>query len=252
MHDTLDTPPRPTVRRGSMLLVVLTAALACADPSSGPQQSPSALQSQVGEMRGHSELTSPVGPVLLFVTDSRGVPLTETSPPGTPVFGHLGSRVTAPDGHQLTFSEFTKPMGKISLECNKAGTEVEVHLKGLVPKGLYTMWLLIFERPGFDPTFAHLTGLGAVGPNDGSANSFTAKANGTGELETVIPAGRLSMGPADGVPTKYVTSCLLTSEFEIHIVGGYHYPYPMPKQALWPNPGPDEKFIEQFGAVFNP
>ena len=248
-----------TPRVGTLLVAIAALAVGCSEPTVGPQSSsPRLAQSEV--KAGHAELTSPFGPVFAFITDGLGMALSAASPMNTVVYGHapagspigtLGTKITAPDGSALTLGQFLMPKGTASLECVEGGTEAEIHVKGLVPNGQYTMWMLIFKAPGFDPTFANVIGLGALGPHDGSGNSFFATANGKGELETVVPPGRLSIGgppPAD-FPIKYVGPCLLTSEFEVHLIAGYHYPTVVGK-TLWPDPGPDEGFIEQFATAF--
>lgn len=250
-HRTRSLSPRVA----TALAAVAALTFGCAEPTAAPR-SPTALNRSQSERRdgneGKSELTSAFGAVLAVISDAQGMPLTKASPPGTLVFGHPpasppgapNSAILLPNGHQMTLGEYIRPSGKVSLECGARGTEAEVKLKGLVPNGVYTFWLLTFKAPGFDPTFANLIGLGALGSNIGAGNSFTASANGKGELESVVPAGTLSIFGKVG-------SCVL-SEFEVHVIAGYHYPYPVAPQALWPDPGPDEKFIEQAAAVFNP
>ena len=240
-------------RVATAFAAVAVLAFGCAEPSAAPR-SPTALNRSQSESQdgngGTASLERAFGPVMLFVSDASGMPLTETSPPGTLVFGHPpmpglpNSAILLPNGEQMTLGEFLRPSGHVSIACGAHGTEAQVKLTGLVPMGVYTIWLLKFKEPGFDPTFANLIGVGALGSNMGAGNSFTASADGSGELETTVPGGELS---AFG----HVGSCLL-SEFEFHVVTGYHYPYPVAPQELWPNPGPAEKFIEQSGAAFNP
>src|SRR5205823_8866721 len=93
-----------------------------------------------------------------------------------------GNPVLAPDGHQLTLLEFNAPAGRASVKCVQQGTHAVLELTGLIPNGVYTVWNVVFRAPGFDPSFANLSGLGAIGAADGSANSFVADATGAAEI----------------------------------------------------------------------
>ena len=165
-----------------------------------------------------------------------------------PDLGWDPNPVLAPDGHQLTWGELNQVQGSVSLKCDNAGTHVTFHLTGLIPKGVYTIWLLTFEFPGFDPDFTHFIGEGSLGAPDGSENSFVASAAGTASLSVHHPAGDLSEFGA-------TTGCLF-DEFEFHLVGAYH----PDGQTYGPFPGPEEAgfpdlycyFIEHFAFVFVP
>ena len=122
--------------------------------------------------------------------------------------------VLAPDGHWLTFGELSQVSGRASLKCHKKGTHVVLEMSGLIPDGVYTIWLLTFEAPGFTPDFAHLIGEGSLGASDGSENVIIASAEGEGTLSVFQPAGALS-------EFGEVTGCLF-EEFEFHVVGVYH------------------------------
>ncbi len=71
--------------------------------------------------------------------------------------------VLAPDGHQLTLGELSQVRGLATVKCDNRGTGVKIKLSGLIPGGVYTIWLLTFEQPGFTTDFAHLIGEGIVG-----------------------------------------------------------------------------------------
>lgn len=155
--------------------------------------------------------------------------------------------VLAPDGHWITLGELSQVAGKASIKCQTNGTQVVLQLSGLIPSGVYTIWLLTFEAPGFTPDFAHLIGEGTLGLLDGSSSTFVASSSGKARLMVRHPAGALSIGGEVG-------SCLL-EEFEFHLVGAYH-----PDGLTYgPTPGPlDEDgqigycyFIEHFGFIFH-
>jgi len=122
--------------------------------------------------------------------------------------------ITAPDGHQLTLAEWQAVKGEAHAQCVAGGTLVRVKLKGLVPHGVYTIWVATFTAPGLTLDFSAIIGLGALGQLDGSENHFVASANGTGELSVVHPAGALSEFGA-------VSDCLL-DDYEVALFLGLH------------------------------
>lgn len=178
--------------------------------------------------------------VLLFVRDAAGQALTPQSDPSTPVHeSRTLAPVVAPDGHQLSLAEFLAARGFVTAKCVKKGTETVIHLSGLVPKGVYTIWILKFRAPGFDPTFANLTGIGAIGASNGSQNTVRTSAAGETELAVTVKSGALSM-------FGNLTDCWIADEFEVHIVGAYH----IDGMSHGATPGPDGTFVEQFGFIF--
>jgi hypothetical protein len=136
--------------------------------------------------------------------------------PLTPLYEVTTCRpLVAPDGHHVTFGEFNRPTGSLSITCLPSGTRVAVKMHGLIPNGLYTVWNLSFRAPGFDPTFANVTGVGMIGPADGSGSVMIASAAGDASLSAVTPAGPLStMGTS--------SECAMRSEFEWHVLAAYH------------------------------
>lgn len=142
--------------------------------------------------------------------------------------------VFKPDGQPLTFGEFYEASGTASVNCTKKGTHVVIKASGLIPKGVYTAWLLIFEEPGFTPDFINLTAEIPLGAPDGSENTLKASAAGEAALSAFQPA-----------------DCLL-DEFEFHLVLVYH----PDGQTYGPTPGPADAdnplcyFVEQLAFVF--
>ena len=175
--------------------------------------------------------------VPLFIEDASGQP---PSAPDTPLFEvRKHNPIVAPDGHQVTLAEFNAVQGSASVKCVTQGTHVTLHLTNLIPNGVYTVWNLVFKAPGFDPSFANLIGLGAMGSPDGAQNSFRASANGEGSVSAITGAGSLSMVGSIG-------ACALTDEFEWHVVGAYH----LDGQTHGATLGPDGTAVEQFGFIF--
>ncbi len=179
--------------------------------------------------------------VPFFIEDPNSVnPVTGINTPLYTVAGH--KPILAPDGHHVTLGEFNEVTGTAEVKCLASGTQVKLHLKNLIPKGVYTIWSLTFQSPGFDGTlasFGYLTGQGSLASNDGSSNTFEASASGEGQITRIAPSGDLSVFGTLG-------HCILLDEFEVHFVGVYH----IDGMTYGPVPGPDGTFIEHFGFIF--
>lgn len=153
----------------------------------------------------------------------------------TLLFDNTGhTAVVAPDGHQVTLGEFNRVSGDAKVKCINKGTHVVIHLQGLIPNGVYTVWTVIFKSPGFDGTLTNVIGVGALGPVDGSGNSFTASADGTASLSAITPGGSLSAFGSVG-------NCLST-EYEIQLWGAYH----MDGLTHGATPGNDATWVQHF------
>ncbi|HEY6166687.1 MAG TPA: hypothetical protein VI454_01515 [Verrucomicrobiae bacterium] len=160
------------------------------------------------------------------VYDSAGNPATA---PNTPLFSNAAGvcdhlfPLIAPDGHHITLGEWKAASGIAQIKCGDKGSHVVLRLSGLVPNGVYTVWLATFQSPGLTPDFANLIGLGALGAPDGSQNIVVASANGDATLSVVHPAGDLSLFGSTGC---------LSDEFEVllwlplHVNGQTYGPEP--------------------------
>lgn len=216
------------------LLLLFTA---CAKSDLSEEAVDSTPSSGKLAMAGTSVIAVP-----FFIEDANSInPVTGSNTPLYTLLGH--NPIIAPDGHQVTLGEFNAFEGTAQIKCLPAGTQVTLHLSNLIPKGVYTIWTLTFQPPGFDGTLAslmaNLTGLGSLGMDDGSANTFVASASGEGHITRIVPAGNLSAFGS-------INSCALTDEFEVHFVGAYH----IDGNTYGPTPGPDGTFIEHFGFIF--
>lgn len=149
--------------------------------------------------------------------------------------------IIAPDGHHVTWAEFSAVKGDIQVECVEAGTKVSIQLRGLIPHGVYTMWNVSVKAPGFDPNaeLFNIIGIGAAGNGLGTDNSFIASANGTAEITTISQGGPLSM-------FGELADCPILNQFEWHVVGAIH----LDGKTYGPNLGPDGTVAEQFGFIF--
>ena len=114
----------------------------------------------------------------------------------------------APDGHQLRLAEFKTVSGWADFKCINTGTHGVFHMKGLIPNGVYTLWIFAFGSPG--PP--NLMGAGPFGELDGSNNSFVADAEGTASIS-------ITMADLSGI---HATGNCLSSVYEFHVLAAYH------------------------------
>lgn len=147
--------------------------------------------------------------------------------------GHMP--VSAPDGHQVSLKEFNMASGWADVKCINMGTHVTVHLMGLIPNGIYTIWTVPMKDPGYNGTLDNTIGVGALGAGDGSQNAFTASADGTASLSVTVPAESLSIFGAVG-------GCF-GSEFEVLLATAYH----MDGLTHGPTPGDEATWVFQSG-----
>ena len=141
-----------------------------------------------------------------------------------------GAPVNAPDGHQVTMAEFHMVSGWADVKCINEGTHVVLHLKGLIPNGVYTLWVMTFSAPGV------LSGIGALGAPDGSQNILNVNSKGTANLSVTMPGGNLSLF---GAP---IPNCWRTV-YQVMIAGDYH----LDGQTHGGSPGSHETGVLQFG-----
>lgn len=177
------------------------------------------------------------------VADAAGQAVTADSDPNT--FLYTSSElehkpVVAPDGRHITLGEFLGVTGEAQLECTADGTVAAIDLSGLIPHGVYTMWLMVFDEPGFDGTMDNLAGAGAYGSYEGDANAFTASETGEASIQLIAPATTLSV-------IEYDTgNCLISDEYDFHMVGTYH----IQGELFGAEPGPPGSEAFQFGFMF--
>lgn len=112
--------------------------------------------------------------------------------------------VLAPDNHHVTWGEFSGAEGAVVAKCTREGTHTVSHFAGLIPQGLYSVWIKVF-----DPDTGGLIGqLSHAGPDTkGNGNVFRASADGEGHISGSTPPGVLDeVGdcmPADVQEGKY-------------------------------------------------
>jgi hypothetical protein len=173
--------------------------------------------------------------------DRAGNAITDTTPPDTPIFEfRQGNAIYAPGSgknrRQLTLKEYQQVCGSIAVKCTvQQGTRTAMHFNGLIPGGVYTIWL---AKP--DPTDMSKTlGVGALGKIDGSENHFTADQNGEADIAAATPGGNLSTFGT-------IADCWLTDEPIVQVAGVYH----IDGKTHGPVIGPDGTYAAQFAFVF--
>lgn len=181
----------------------------------------------------------PVSPVPddedLLVSRVEGAPVDDGTMPEK-VDGEFG---------QLTWGEFKDVEGRIRLKCLKKGTHVSMHLSGLVPKGLYTAWVVGFDGPfvndrALSTAFQNLIGSAPLGDNDGSESVFRASASGEAQVSAINEPGGFT-GPGFIEP-ETAERCLLDHP-EVHIIGALH----IDNETHGPKPRPYG--VEHFGFI---
>ena len=172
-------------------------------------------------------------------------PIMNDTPASTPIYEFRKAMpVLAPSAgksksprHQITVGEFRKASGTIAAKCIDGGTRVALSLSGLIPHGVYTVW--VAKPDPTDQTHMKMSGVGAIGKEDGSQNSFTADEDGEAYISAVTPGGELStMGN--------IANCWLTGEPMVQIAGVYH----IDGKTHGPVIGPDGTYVGQFAFVF--
>lgn len=197
-----------------------------------------------------------LGILSIFVVDEEGTPLetVETIDPATVLYDirQPNNAVTDPAGQPLTWDEYNNVKGNVTVECVEGGTRFTVKLSGLIPGGLYTIWNVVLEEPGFGGTLESLlgsiVGVAPLGAPDGSENAFRASEDGTARITEVTPGGSVLQFPDvdENWPDKRGIETCALNEFELHVVGDYHYD----GKTHGNIPGPAGTHVEQFGFVF--
>lgn len=160
-----------------------------------------------------------VVPVYMFISDENGNPPASED---TPIFNRMCQNgiepILDPDGNHVTLGQWAQVHGTARVKCVRKGTQVIIHVSGLIPKGVYSIWLAKFE-PGLV-----LVGRGALGIP--VRNVFIASESGEGQITAIHSGGPLS-------EFGMVDDCLL-NEYEIHLAGAYH----LDGQTHGATPGP--------------
>jgi hypothetical protein len=179
------------------------------------------------------------------IRDRQKKPITDSTPLSTPLFEfRKGNPIFSPRyrpadrrnlRHHITLGEFRQVAGSIAAKCTDQGTHVSMHLNGLIPHGVYTVWV---AKP--DPTdMSKMIGVGALGKDDGSQNSFSADKDGEAYISATNPGGKLSTFGT-------IAGCWLTGEPIVQIAGVYH----IDGNTHGKEVGPDGMYVGQFAFAY--
>jgi len=194
------------ITKFSLALAVVLACSASSARAEGPLRSGAAplsnlAMSQISDVNGNP----PANPDTLLYFSR----LCQAGTPRTPI--------VAPDGHHVTWAEWTDVEGRAAVKCINQGSHVVAHLSGLIPNGQYTCWIIAFDPPGFNgSTTANAFTFGPLGLQDGSQNGFVADDLGEGQISGILPPGPMSI-----IHNRPFDGCL-TDEFEFHVGIVYH------------------------------
>ncbi len=229
--------------RNNVIVLSRLTALCLLAACSATKDTPVSPESVATSSLSRPTVNETVEHVLFFVRGSASPTapmLTLTSPPGTMLFEIRGHQpVIAPDGrHQVTLGEWITPTGEATNKCTRRGTRTVLEFDKLIPNATYTVWQFVFKAPAVAGGQMTLVGVGALGLNDGSGNSFRTSDDGEGEISAVTPAGGLSIFGSIG-------ACA-SDEFEVHYVAAYH----IDGMTHGPYPGPDGTVAEQAAFIF--
>ncbi len=128
-------------------------------------------------------------------------------------------------------------------------------MQGLIPHGIYRLWIITFKAPGFSlgppPDMSNVTGERALGTRDRSDNTLTASASGEAHFTQIHPPGPMSETlPDPPYANLPASACLLSDVYEWHLVGTLQ----QPGQASGTEVGPPLLFpgtaVEQFVFFF--
>jgi hypothetical protein len=124
------------------------------------------------------------------IRDVNGVRPDSSTDPATPIYSAaLGQPLLAPDGHQLTWGEWERPIlvnkSEANIRCNERRSRTHFHLKfrGLIPNALYSVWVFA-ELDDSSPVLS-----GRFPANSSQNNGFRTDRHGNAEFEATSEAG---------------------------------------------------------------
>lgn len=163
--------------------------------------------------------------------------------PATPLFeSRENNPIDAPDGTQVTWGEFRGAEGAVIVKCTEQGTHSVAHLSGLTPKGLYSMWIDVFDDLGNRIGRFEYTETDEKGKSKG--NVFRASGSGEGHTAGFVAPRVLGNGTE-------TSSCMLDDvkdeKYNWRVVGIYHWGVEGTPQIDDENFG---TFVEQIGFAF--
>lgn len=138
--------------------------------------------------------------------------------PDTPLYeSRQNEPILAPDGERhVTWGAFRSAEGAVIVKCTRNGTHLVTHLSGLLPKGVYSVWIDVFAPGASAPLRIPYTEIDEKGKSKG--NVVRASAQGEGHISGFVPPRAL-----DGVQ---ISACMLEDvkrqKYDWRVVGIYH------------------------------
>jgi hypothetical protein len=220
----------------AILVIVVFGLNSCSkDETSLPASANDAVSLKIS---GPSESSSTITHLPGLVYNIFGNPPTSE---GSILYNPLtGTTIGAMDGHLITYGDYLKVSGDVTLRCTNRGTQLSLHMSDLFPGATYSIWIETFQAPGYEGNISNRIGMGAFGKTNGTNNVFKASASGEGQISINLSAGPLSMNGT-------VSNCLVSDEFEYHIIGIYH----IYGTTYGPTPGPQAYYVEHFRYIFS-
>ena len=123
--------------------------------------------------------------------------------------------ILAPDGHHIIYSEWQQAQGEALVSCSGKTTNFDIHFTGLIPNGVYTVWVIPLGADKSSWNTDDILGTGALGDPTGNQNTIIATAQGEGGLIESMTSGDLSTFGA-------LTTCVLTSDKGMVLILDYH------------------------------
>ncbi len=230
-----------------VLLGALIAGSACADNLAAPTPELAVVVAADRQRSKPRATSSDIVPLPFFVRSDGGLPIGADTRGNTPIYDAIvGNPILTPDGLHVTWGQWGDVAGRLRVRCERSGSRIALHLSGLIPDGVYTIWNVVFEQPGFTGEFvvpgsipANATGFGPVGSPTGERSGVRASKDGRARISVVTPGGPLGSAGEIG-------KCALTDEFEWHVVGLYH----VDGQSYGSVRGPEGTRAEQFAFIF--
>lgn len=172
--------------------------------------------------------------------------------PETPLFeSRENNPIDGSDDTQVTWGEFSGAEGAVIVKCTEQGTHSVTHLSGLIPKGVYSAWIDVFEVGSGTGDLDHRIGRFEYAEIDekgkSKGNVFRASDQGEGHIAGFVQPRVLDEGGDNEVK---ISGCMLEDvENELYdwrVLGIYH---------IDGTPGVDEDedagtFVEQVGFAF--
>ena len=125
------------------------------------------------------------------------------------------------NGLPVTRGQWDNAEGVAEIYCDGETTYFEFEFSGLLPNGVYTLWVGTMNG-------TQITGTGAMGDRSGSDNVLDVDGAGNGSISIVMEAGSLSVSGS-------IPSCVLTSHVDVVLILDYH----IDGMTYGSSPGPD-------------